>query len=251
MCVHVLFHLFCMIFNSLSCSALLLLASCGELTQFKAQPRSEEQPAWLSELVKPCSHETVLPGSGNVILIQPFSAQRRKIKRRGREEMERAHTQEGVESWGRDFCPRPVIRTEPGLPCASVVLHRRPLGGYGSSVPHGVLMKWLLTSRVPNALEAKWANTERERGREGESRHDRSSTAKRAVPDYCHFNEKSEGRYKQAKVSASYSFSWAQTALLFNDGLTLVNNMQNNNAKMWTVVIGYFNYLAHCMAFPV
>lgn len=92
MCVHVLFHLFCMIFNSLSWFVLLLSASCGELTQFRAQPRSEEQPGRLSELVKPRSHETVLPGSGNVILIQPFSAQRRKIKRRGREEMERAHT---------------------------------------------------------------------------------------------------------------------------------------------------------------
>lgn len=169
MCVHVLFHLFCMIFNSLSWFVLLLSASCGELTQFRAQPRSEEQPGRLSELVKPRSHETVLPGSGNVILIQPFSAQRRGKLKGEVERRWRGHTRgaAGGESWERDFCPRPVIRTEPQLPCASVVLHRRPLGGYGSSVPHGVLMKWLLTSRVHNALEAKWANTGREGGREG------------------------------------------------------------------------------------
>ncbi len=51
----------------------------------------------------------------------------------------------------------------------------------------------------------------REGGREGGTDrgrgHDRSSTAKRAVPNYCHFNEKSEGRCKQAKVRVSCSFS--------------------------------------------
>ena len=33
----------------------------------------------------------MLPGSGNVILIQPFSAQRRKLKGEVEEETERAH----------------------------------------------------------------------------------------------------------------------------------------------------------------
>ena len=86
-------------------------------------------------------------------------------------------------------------------------------------------MKWLLTSCVHNALEAKWADTHTERERE----QDRSSAAKRAVPNYCHCNEKCEGRCKRAKVRVSCSFSGAQTALLFSAGSPTVNNMQHND----------------------
>lgn len=237
MCVHVLFHLFCMIFNSLSWFVLLLSASCGELTQFRAQPRSEEQPGRLSELVKPRSHETVLPGSGNVILIQPFSAQRRKIKRRGREEMERAHT--GGGGGGRVEREISVLdQSSVQSPNSLVQVLFCTVAPWGDM---GVvcLMEFWWNGYWQAVCTMPWKPSEpTQGGREGGRRHDRSSTAKRTVPDYCHFNGKYECRYKQAKVSASCSFSWAQTALLFNAGLTLVNNMQNNNGKMWTVVIG-------------
>lgn len=63
------------------------------------------------------------------------------------------------------------------LVCAVLLCTVAPWGDIGGSVPHGALMKWLLTSCVHNALEAKCAKTEGERAGSG---HDRSSTAKRA-----------------------------------------------------------------------
>lgn len=54
------------------------------------------------------------------------------------------------------------------LGTVNAALHRRPLGGNGGSVPHGALMKWLLTNCVHNALEAKYTETGRKGGSEGE-----------------------------------------------------------------------------------
>ncbi len=91
MCVHVLFNLFCVIFISLSCAALQPSVSCGELTQFQAHHGVKSNQPGSQSWLRLRSYETVLPGGGNVILIQPFSAQTWKIKRRGREEAERVH----------------------------------------------------------------------------------------------------------------------------------------------------------------
>lgn len=153
-CAHICMHV-CAILRDihLCCSALQPSASCGELTQFNTQhgmkrswPGSQN---WLRLNMKCCF------GSGNVILIQPFSALRRKIKRRVRGEK---HTELG------ELRER-LGQSSVGSMC-KCCLAPSPPGGYGSSVPHGVLMKWLLTSYVHNTLEAKWAETEREGGRE-------------------------------------------------------------------------------------
>lgn len=249
MCVHVLFNLFCMIFISLSCSVLQPSASCGELTQFRAhhgvksnQPGSQ---SWLGLR----SYEMVLPGSGNVILIQPFSAQMREIKRRGGEEMERAHRG----SW--EFRVREISALGQssmlslGL-LVQVLFAPSPLGG-DTGVMCLTDLWWNGYWQAVCTMPWKQSEpTQRGRGQERETReHSRSSTAKRTVPNHCHFNEKTEDRCKQAKVRVSCSVSWAQTALLLSADSTTVNNMQLHNRKMWTVMIGLELFLGMLLLF--
>lgn len=95
--------------------------------------------------------------------------------------------------------------------------------GIHSSLPYEALIKWVTTCCVHNALRAKPAET----------------VAKSALP-HCSvlFNEKSEGRCERVKVGASCLFSWAQDTPLFSAGTTMVNSLQHNDEKMWTVMFG-------------
>lgn len=60
----------------------------------------------------------------------------------------------------------------------------------------------MLCAQCPGSQLSSDIEGERER-----SQHNRAFAAKRVVPNYCHFNEKYEGRCIQAKVRESCSFS--------------------------------------------
>lgn len=61
-----------------------------------------------------------------------------------------------------------------------------------------------LCAQCPESKVSQQGEGGRARKRSG---YDRSSTAKRAVPNFCHLNGESGRRCKQAKVSVSCSFS--------------------------------------------